>query len=326
VGNLSRLERECLADSCEIWYDYAARYALSAIQSELRIMQPFLETLEPSPQASFHWKRFALPAFTYGWHFHPEVELTLILKGQGKRFIGDDIANFTPGDLCLLGPNLPHTWLSDLPHATQPDAVESIVIQFRLDCFGEGFFDRPELLSVSRVLTQSAQGLQFDDAVSQAVAPQMIAMQAAPPLGRMMALLSMLDQLAAVKSPKLLSSRGFAPSIRDSDATRIDQVSRFILEHVDEPLTLEDIADVAHLSPSAFSRFFKRATGKNFVRYVNELRVAKACRRLTETDDSIAAIAFESGFGNLANFNRRFKEIKGTQPREFRAHFRERVG
>ena len=289
-------------------------------------MQPFLETLSPSHEASFNWKRFALPAFTYGWHFHPEVELTLIVKGEGKRFIGDDIANFRTGDLCLLGPNLPHTWLSDSPHGTEPDAVESIVIQFRLDCFGEGFFARPELLPITRLLGSSAEGLHFDDAVSAVIAPQMIAMGSATPFGRMTQLLAILDQLAVAKPARHLSSRGFAPSVSDSDATRIDRVSRFILDHIDEPLRLEDIADVAHLSPSAFSRFFKRATGKNFVRYVNELRVAKACRRLTETDDSIAAIAFDAGFGNLANFNRRFKEIKGTQPREFRSHFRERVG
>lgn len=289
-------------------------------------MQPFLETLSPAPEASFNWKRFAYPAFTYGWHFHPEIELTLIIRGEGKRFIGDDIANFRSGDLCLLGPNLPHTWLSDSPHSSDPRAAESVVIQFRHDCFGEGFFGRPELLAVSRLLAASAQGLQFDESVSAVIGPQMIAMETASPFGRMMMLLSILEQLSGVKEPKTLSSRGFAPSISDSDTGRIDQVSRFILEHLDEPLSLEDAADVAHLSPSAFSRFFKRATGKTFVRYVNELRVARACRRLTETEDSIASIAFESGFGNLANFNRRFKEIKGTQPREFRAQFRQRVG
>jgi AraC-like DNA-binding protein len=289
-------------------------------------MQPFLETLSPSPEGSFNWKRFALPAFTYGWHFHPELELTLIVRGEGKRFIGDDIANFRTGDLCLLGPNLPHTWLSDLPHSTDPTAAESVVIQFRHDCFGEPFFQRPEMLGIARLLAASAQGLQFSDEVSDRIGPQMIEMETAPPLRRMMMLLSILELLSTEKPARQMSSREFAPSISDSDTGRIDQVSRFIMEHLDEPLSLEDAADVAHLSPSAFSRFFKRATGKTFVRYVNELRVARACRRLTETEDSIASIAFESGFGNLANFNRRFKEIKGTQPREFRSHFRQRLG
>ncbi len=289
-------------------------------------MNPFLESLAPTAQASFIWRRFALPAFTYGWHFHPEIELTLILRGQGKRFIGDDIANFRPGDLCLLGENLPHTWLSDLPHATEPDAAESIVIQFRLDCFGDDFFSRPEMVAISRLLSAASQGLHFSDAVSAVIAPEMVAMGAAPPFGRMVKLLAILEQLTHVKDAKPLSSRGFAPSISEGDTSRIDDVSRFILEHLDEPLKIEAAADVAHLSPSAFSRFFKRATGKTFVRYVNELRVARACRRLTETEDSIASIAFDAGFGNLANFNRRFKEIKGTRPREFRSHFRERVG
>jgi AraC-like DNA-binding protein len=289
-------------------------------------MNPFLESISLGPQTSFKYQRFHYTAFTYGWHFHPEVELTLIVRGEGKRFIGDDIANFRAGDLCLLGPNLPHTWLSDLPHPTDPCAAESIVVQFRMDCFGEGFFARPEMIAIHRLLTAANQGLQFSDTVSAQIAPQMAAMESATPFGRMMQLLAILEQLAGVKGVKHLSSRGFAPAIGKGDASRIDQVSRFILEHLDEPLSLEDIADVAHLSPSAFSRFFKRATGKTFVRYVNELRVARACRRLTETDEPIATIAFEAGFGNLANFNRRFKEIKGSRPREFRTHFRARVG
>ena len=288
------------------------------------LMNPFLEAISPGPDASFAARQFSLKAFNVGWHFHPEIELTLIVRGQGKRFVGDHIANFQRGDLCLLGPNLPHTWLSD-PPSPGDGGVESIVVQFLPDCLGYDFFDRPEMRTVSRLLKHARQGLKFEGATRDTVEQHLQRLVTAPPFERMMMLLEVLHMLAGSRSGQALSSRGFAPSTTEGDRRRIDEVSRFILDHLDEPLRLEDAADVTHLSASAFSRFFRRATGKSFVRYVNELRVARACRLLTETEKPITAIAFEAGFGNLANFNRRFREIKQLRPREFRNQFGERI-
>ncbi len=288
-------------------------------------MKPFRESVEPAPESSFRCTRFKQQGFTYGWHFHPEIELTLILAGRGKRFVGDDIANFTAGDLCLLGPNLPHSWLSD----AEPDGsfapCESVVIQFLPDCLGNGLFDRPETRGIARLLQQAERGLCFAGEVRDRIDAVMRQLDTQPPFRRMIALLEALSVLSTATEVQPLSSVGFAPSVTASDQRRIDGVSRFILDHLTEPLRLEDAASVAHLSASAFSRFFRRATGKSFVRYVNELRVARACRLLTETEQSITAIAFESGFGNLANFNRRFREIKQLRPREFRRQFNDGI-
>lgn len=284
-------------------------------------MKPFRESVEPEPETSFRCVRFVQQGFTYGWHFHPEIELTLIVAGRGKRFVGDDIANFAAGDLCLLGPNLPHSWLSD----AEPDGsfapCESIVIQFLPDCLGLGLFDRPEMRNIARLLQQADRGLCFAGDVRDRVDRAMRQMDTQPPFQRMITLLETLSLLATATEVQAMSSLGFAPSVTDTDQRRIDDVSRFVLDHLTEELRLEDAADVAHLSTSAFSRFFRRATGKSFVRYVNELRVARACRLLTETEQPITSIAFESGFGNLANFNRRFREIKQLRPREFRRQF-----
>ncbi len=284
-------------------------------------MKPFRESVEPAPQSSFRCLRFAQQGFTYGWHFHPEIELTLILSGRGKRFVGDDIANFAAGDLCLLGTNLPHCWLSD----PEPDGTyapcESVVVQFLPDCLGMGLFDRPETRGIARLLQQADRGLCFTGEIRDRVDAVLRQIDRQPPFERMITLLETLSVLSTATEVQPLSSLGFAPSVTFSDQRRIDDVSRFILDHLTEPLRLEDAAGVAHLSASAFSRFFRRATGKSFVRYVNELRVARACRLLTETEQSITAIAFESGFGNLANFNRRFREIKQLRPREFRKQF-----
>ncbi len=288
-------------------------------------MNPKLESISPPSEGSFTYRRIVPRAYTFGWHFHPEIELTLIVRGEGKRFIGDDIANFRAGDLCLLGPNLPHTWLSDVTNPPEGVTAEAVCVQFLPGCFGDDFFDRPELRSIARLLKSSSQGLQFEGPARDSVASIMQSMESQRPYGKMIALLDALSTLATSRNAKPLSSRGFAPLITEGDRRRIDEVSRFIFDHAAEPLRLEDAAEVAHLSVSAFSRFFRRATGKSFVRYVNELRVARACTLLSETEHSIAAIAFESGFGNLANFNRRFMEIKRLRPRDFRRQFTEQT-
>ena len=111
------------------------------------------------------------------------------------------------------------------------------------------------------------------------------------------------------------------PSLRVEDRQRIDRVYRFVNDNFTGQLGLEAAAALVNMSPSTFSRFFHRTSGKHFTAYVNELRLGSACRLLIETDQGISQIAVEVGFGNLSNFNRRFLELKKLRPREYRQHF-----
>jgi AraC-like DNA-binding protein len=135
---------------------------------------------------------------------------------------------------------------------------------------------------------------------------------------RLILLLEMLRRLAADSAARPLASAGFHPAFNQRQAHRIERVCEWLTLHFREPISLAAAARVASLTPAAFSRLFHRATNRPFTRFLNELRIGHACRLLLETDQPIAQIAFESGYENLSNFNRRFRELKHTAPRDFR--------
>jgi AraC-like DNA-binding protein len=197
----------------------------------------------------------------------------------------------------------------------------AIYAQFLNDFAGEEFLQKPELAAVARLLERAAQGLRFTGKTQQAAARLMPELLAANGLARLLKLLEILDLLAHSKHAVPLSSKTFAPSLKRRDERRIDDVCRFIHDNIAQPIEQPEAARRAHLSVSAFSRFFKKSLGRTFSEYVNELRVGQACRLLIESDKSVAEIAFGSGFENLSNFNRRFRALKGISPRQYRGKY-----
>ena len=282
-------------------------------------MKARIERVSPKGAASFICRRRRDTRFGFTWHYHPEIELTLITRSRGRRFVGDSIEPYEDGDLVLLGPNLPHTWDSD-PRRKGPH--EAVFCQFTPEFLGPDFLRAPELAAVRRLLDRSTRGLRFSGRTQKAAARKMDGMERLQGLARLAALLEVLDLLARSREWRPLSSREFIPALRRGDAERIDRVCRHLNERCAERVTLAEAAAVAHLSIPAFSRSFRRKTGRTLVAYLNELRTGLACRGLMESERSISEIAFDSGFNNLSNFNRRFRALKGMSPREFRRQFR----
>lgn len=278
------------------------------------------ELVPKSEQRSFAVREFRLPAFASPWHFHPEIELTYILQSEGRRFVGDHIAPFGPGDLVLVGSNLPHFWHSGPPAASEPIA-HSIVIQFRPQCFGAGFFSLPELAAVQRLLRASARGLQFTGGTRDAVAAIMLEMRKHSGLEQLIDFLEIFKQLAQAEEPRALSSAGFVPTLDHRAGERINRAYEHVFAHFTERLDYEVIAREAGMSLSAFCHYFKRVTGRTLSALVTEVRVGNARRLLIETPETIAEVAYASGFETLSNFNRQFRELTGMSPREYRNQF-----
>ncbi|MFG1705317.1 AraC family transcriptional regulator [Nonomuraea sp. M3C6] len=277
-------------------------------------MRAIFEHIEATTQLS--WKLYVRQAshFDFAWHFHPEFELTLITRGTGTRFVGDCVEEYGPGDLTLIGPELPHTYLSNPDHGEQ----EAIVVQFRRDFLGPGFFDRPEFAGVAALLERSARGLSFPRDV--AGMRELVAM---PPPEQTLALLGALVRLSRSAEARPLAGEQHIPSLNGAARDRIDAIVRLLHDEYAGPITLEAVARAAHMAPASVSRFFRRTTGATITGYLNMLRVNAACRLLRETDRRVSGIAADCGYPNLSNFNRRFRELKGMSPSEYRAHWQE---
>jgi AraC-like DNA-binding protein len=282
--------------------------------------------LEKTPQAqweSFHCEVLRGASYNALWHFHPELQLTLVLKSRGHRLVGDNITALRPGDLVLVGSNLPHVWHQETGPDAASDAVHAIVVRF-LDTFlGAEFLDRPEAESLRQLLRRASRGLEITGKTRDAVEARLRRLAEVRGLSRIVELLGILNVLAGSRELKPIASAGFVPKIDPADQDRMQRVCRYLDTHLTQPLDREQAAAVAHLSPGAFSRFFKARTGKTLPEYVNALRVGRACALLAEDKWKVTDVAMECGFRNLANFNRQFRALTRLSPREYRLRFRE---
>lgn len=280
------------------------------------------ELVPRSEAASFAVREFKLPAFSSPWHFHPEIELTYIVASRGRRFVGDHMAAFAPGDLVLIGANLPHFWHNDPPLRGEAPPAHSVVIQFREGCFGQDFFGIPELSAVQRLLRRALRGLRFTGHTRDKVGSLMLAIRDQAEVERLIQFLDILAQLAHAPDAEVLSSAGFAPTLDEQAGDRINRAYRFVFAHYIDAFRYEEVAAAAGMSLSAFCHYFKRVTGRTLSEFVREVRVGQARRLLIETSDTIAEVAYASGFQTLSNFNTQFRELTGLNPGQYRKRFR----
>lgn len=275
--------------------------------------QPLLERIPLSGPASFSIREFKLPAFRYPWHQHPEIELTWILKGSGLRYVGDSVEPFHAGDCCLLGANLPHSWMSSDEGGS---TVRSLVVQFDPALWGGKLLQLPEFARIVDLLERAARGLKFEGAIVERTRRKMAGQTR--PLHQFTTLLEILEELAAHPGARALALAPWSGGRRANSDPRLAAVLAYLSENAALQISHADAARLVRLSPAAFSRFFRRAVGKTFQAYLASLRLGEACRQLLESGRTISEIAFDVGFGNLSNFNRAFRLARGMPPGEFR--------
>jgi AraC-like DNA-binding protein len=258
------------------------------------------------------------------WHFHDEYELHLITATSGKAFVGDWIGPFHPGHLVLCGPRLPHNWVSlDLPEGGVPE--RDLVIQFRHEPIQQAAEVIPELAEALPLLERARHGIEFFDQSERAHA-HWLAVKHARGMRRFAAFCDFLADLARSTDYRLLSNVQMQREDNDTELEQINAIVDRITGSVAVPLSASEAAAELGMSESRFSRFFRRATGNTFTDFVNRVRINRACHLLMETERLVTHICYEVGFNNVANFNRRFLEIKGMTPSEFRRQTDHRFG
>ncbi len=280
-------------------------------------MEPDLELVQVRNDQSFKVWSHGYPYRTVRWHFHPEYELHLVTSTEGGRYVGDHIGPFCAGDLVLVGPNLPHNWISDVPTGKTIEE-RCLVLQFTGDFMARCMATFPELGFMQPLLTEAFRGILFDDDVARRVEPLLRDLLTALDGRRIALLVQILDIIGHADARQSLASIGFQPDSSAYLSTTTNMVLQYIGRNFVRDLNEVDLAKLARQSVSTFSRSFRKHTGMTFVQYVNSLRIELACQHLSQDDLTITDICHEVGFNNVSNFNRRFLAVKGMPPSKFR--------
>ncbi|MEZ4775200.1 MAG: AraC family transcriptional regulator [Bacteroidia bacterium] len=282
-------------------------------------MKPIFFQIPQSLGESFSISLDEGPYFFTPLHFHYACQLSLILESTGTRFVGDNIERFEAGDLVLLGSNIPHVFRNDPVYYESGSHLKARAIHafFTPDFPGEKFMSLPETAAIRQLILQAGRGLKIMGQTRKIITEKMLQIGGREGLPRLLELLSMLDILSRSSELVFLSSRVSDPSLKKSDSDKINDVFNFVMGNYQDDIRLDQIASVAHMSPTAFCRYFKRSTQKTFSQFLNEIRIGHACRMLREESFPISEIGFLCGFNNTSNFNRRFKNITTFTPKEY---------
>ncbi len=272
---------------------------------------------------SFIVQELSGPAFDPNWHFHPEYQLFCVVEGAGTRFVGDTIKPFLPGDLVLLGPDLPHLWRSDPPRGPEDaaDVARGIVVYFREDFLGRDFFEKQEMVLLKQLFEKAGRGLEVRGRTREVMRGKMHELVHQEGFGRVLTLLDILHGLALSGEYEYITSLGYVNAFKPSETERMRKVHEYVMGHFGQEISLDQVAALTSMAPSAFCRYFKARANKTFSGFVSEVRIGHACRLLIEGNLSVSQVAYACGFKTISNFNRQFKAIVHENPLRYQRRY-----
>lgn len=254
------------------------------------------------------------------WHNHPEFELVLILKGTGKRLVGDYIDRFEENDLILVGSNLPHAWICDNEYNNHGDGFkgEAIVLQFTYDFLGPVFFEIPENRNLRRLLEESGRGIKFTGNTKEKIVELLKESHKLDGADQFLLLMTLFNLMSRTREYQILSSTGFIEPYHKEGNEPVQKAIDFILHNFSNDITIREMLDITNMSNTTFCIAFKRITRMTFKEYLLNTRIGYACKLLTNSSLTISQIALGCGFENQSNFNHQFKKLKSLTPSLFR--------
>jgi AraC-like DNA-binding protein len=286
--------------------------------------RPPLELVPTTPGLSARWHAHDYPGPYCRWHYHPEHEIHLVRHGTGTSIVGDHVGRFAPGHLVLVGSNLPHHWISDLPPG-EHIVGRDVVLQLHPDWLRACEQLLPELGAVRGTFERASRGIEFTGTTASQAAAELEAVgwsAGTRRLRHLLELLTILDE--APPDEAHLLATPWTPAVDGAEASDlVDRTLTYLFGRVEGEVRMSEAAALVGMSESGFSRAFQRASGTTFTETVRKLRLTHACHLLEQTDLPVATVCRRVGYRNLSNFNRQFRAEHRCTPREHRRRFRE---
>ena len=286
-------------------------------------MKPLYQDLPFPIDSHIHYYIEDLPHFIVPWHYHPAIEIMYITRGIGTRFVGDCIEQYEEGDVCMIGPNLPHEWRNDDAYFDKESGLRAtcICLFFKREIFDPNFIRLPEMNNIRDLIERSRRGLKFTGKSKLEITRFIRSSVNDVGVRKVTNLLTLLELMATSTEYELLASVGFTNSVNSEDFERFNKVYKFLVKNFATSIRLEEVSTLVGLTPTAFCRYFKERTKKTFVEYLNEMRIGYSKKLLLENKMKISTISGEVGFPNLSNFISQFKKVTGMSPSQFQKQF-----
>ncbi len=282
--------------------------------------------VQKSPIPSNHVfiaKHLTESIFDPNWHFHSEYQLFMVLKGNGTRFIGDNVKPFKAGDITFTGPNIPHLWRSDVESSTEKrkNSCEGIVVYFNEKFLGESLLQKEETIRIRQLFKKSLRGLELTGNTRKTVKKMLSKLLTMKGFDSVLELLKIINKLSQTTDLQPLASAGYVNTLKEGDTERMNIVYAYVMKNFTRKMAITELAELTNMTPTSFSRYFRIHANKTFSEFVSEIRIGHACKLLIEKKLTASQACYESGYGTLSNFNRQFKAITQITPSEYKRQF-----
>lgn len=281
-------------------------------------MRPKQLKIDNEQNSSFNIRRDTIPKYHNSWHYHTQLELVMICKGTGSLYLGDTIKDFAEGTCVLIGSDTPHFWLfHNMVEENEIPSIDCVVIHFNYDFAGKELFSIPELNAINNLINQSERGLIFTLPTASKIVDLFNLSVDSSNASKFTYLISILDLLTYYEGKNIVSDN-YSQLNNSNDEKRMKNVMNYIRDNYMTKIELNELSNEAKMTKNSFCRYFKQKTGKTPTNFINELRIAHACRLLRNTELTLKQICFDSGFNNFVSFHKIFKEQTNLTPLYFR--------
>ena len=258
------------------------------------------------------------------WHYHDNFEISFITEGSGKRIVADSIEEFQPGDLVLIGRNIPHVWLVDKESVSPTNRkLEMVFLQFTSDVLCTEILALPEFRYIAKTLTLSERGIRITGQTLNEVSEIMLQLPYIENFDRMLLFYKLMDIIGRSNTNFPLTSKEYINMRFSNKNKRIAAIHEYLMNNYREEIDLKKLAVLVNMAEGSLCRFFKMHIGITIFEYLNKLKIEFACNLLMDKNLSIMDVGFDSGFNNMSHFNKQFKKITGLSPKDYRQRFKE---